>query len=108
MLGGLTDMGRRICGYGASARAVTLLVQAGVADDIAFVVDDDRRKVGRYTPADGLPILPVDRLRAEDVDYCVLFAWNFGDTIRARNTAFTSGGGAFIVPFPNLTVLRDH
>lgn len=108
VLGGLTATGRRICGYGASARAVTLLAQAGVADDIAFVVDDNRRKVGRYTPADGIPIVPVERLRAEDVDYCVLFAWNFGDTIRARNTAFTVSGGAFIAPFPNLTVLRDQ
>lgn len=106
VLGGLAATGKRVCGYGASARAVTLLAQAGVAANIAFIVDDNPRKVGSFTPADGIPIVPVSHLRPEDVDYCVLFAWNFGDTIRARNTAFTAGGGAFVVPFPDLTVVR--
>ncbi|MFI5960264.1 methyltransferase domain-containing protein [Cryptosporangium sp. NPDC051539] len=108
VLGGLTATGRRICGFGASARAVTLLAQAEVAGDIDFIVDDNPRKVGCFTPADGIPIVPVSRLRPEDVDYCVLFAWNFGDTIRARHRAFTAGGGAFVLPFPDLTVVRGR
>lgn len=107
VLSGLSKIGRRICGYGASARAVTLLSQAGVGGEIAYIVDDNPRKVGGFTPGDGVPIVGSERLTAEEADYCVLFAWNFAAGIRARSTAFTAAGGAFIVPFPELSVWRS-
>ncbi|MEV0623704.1 class I SAM-dependent methyltransferase [Nonomuraea sp. NPDC050404] len=104
VLGGLSKTGRRICGYGASARAVTLLSQAGVGGEIAWIVDDNPRKVGKFTPGDGIPIMGSERLAADAADYCVLFAWNFAAGIRARSTAFTAGGGSFVVPFPELSI----
>ncbi|WP_214103128.1 class I SAM-dependent methyltransferase [Acrocarpospora catenulata] len=104
VLAGLSKVGGRICGYGASARAVTLLSQAGVGGQIAWIVDDNPRKVGKFTPGDGIPIVSSERLTAEAADYCVLFAWNFEASIRARSAAFTAGGGAFVVPFPELAI----
>ncbi|MET8053917.1 class I SAM-dependent methyltransferase [Streptosporangium sp. NPDC005286] len=104
VLGGLSRVGRRVCGYGASARAVTLLSQAGVGGEIAWIVDDNPRKVGKYTPGDGIPIVSSERLAANAADYCVLFAWNFEASIRARSAAFSAAGGAFVVPFPELSI----
>jgi hypothetical protein len=103
---GLSKVGRRICGYGASARAVTLLAQAEVGRDIAWIVDDNPRKTGYFTPGDGIPIVEAGRLTADAADYCVLFAWNFAADIRARSAAFAASGGAFIVPFPELSITR--
>ncbi|MEU8378640.1 class I SAM-dependent methyltransferase [Streptosporangium sp. NPDC048865] len=104
VLGGLSKAGRRICGYGASARAVTLLSQAGVGDRIAWIVDDNPRKVGGFTPGDGIPVVGSDRLTAGSADYCVLFAWNFEAGIRARSATFSAAGGSFVVPFPELSI----
>ncbi|MFF5113717.1 methyltransferase domain-containing protein [Streptosporangium sp. NPDC000509] len=104
VLGGLSKTGRRISGYGASARAVTLLSQAGVGGEIDWIVDDNPRKVGKFTPGDGIPIVGSERLVAGSTDYCVLFAWNFEASIRARSTAFSTAGGSFVVPFPELSI----
>jgi SAM-dependent methyltransferase len=101
VVGGLARLGRRVCGYGASARAVTLLAQSGAGEHIPWIVDDNARKVGLYTPGDGIEVRDTARLREEDIDYCVLFAWNYASDIRRRHARF---GGAFIAPLPELTI----
>lgn len=101
VVGGLARLGRRVCGYGASARAVTLLAQSGAGEHIPWIVDDNARKVGLYTPGDGIEVRDTTRLREEDIDYCVLFAWNYAGDIRRRHARF---GGAFIAPLPELTI----
>jgi SAM-dependent methyltransferase len=102
---GLAMVGRRVCGYGASARSVTLMAQAGIGDDIAWIVDDNPRKVGWYVPGSGTPIMPSRQLTNRNADYCVLFAWNFAADILRSTRAFGAGGGSFIVPFPTFTVV---
>jgi hypothetical protein len=71
---GLAGAGRRICAYGASARAVTLLGQCGLGDVIEWVADDNPRKVGWYVPGAGLPVVAAARLTAGASDYCLLSA----------------------------------
>lgn len=101
---GLRAAGRRVCGYGASARAVTLMAQAGIGDAVDWIVDDNARKVGLFVPGSGIPIADPNQLTPTSADYCVLFAWNFRADILARTTAFRRGGGNFVVPFPELTI----
>jgi hypothetical protein len=101
---GLAATGKRICGYGASARAVTLLGQAKIGEHIRLIADDNPLKHGWYTPGDGIPVVPPDRLNASEADYCLLFAWNFAEDIVRRTRSFTGAGGAFIVPFPTLSI----
>jgi SAM-dependent methyltransferase len=101
---GLASAGRRISAYGASARAVTLLGQCGLADVIDWVADDNPRKVGWYVPGAGLPVVPAAQLAAGTTDYCLLFAWNFAEEIMDRAAGFRASGGSFIRPFPDLTV----
>ncbi|MGW0844364.1 class I SAM-dependent methyltransferase [Streptomyces sp. NPDC002787] len=101
---GLRARGKRLSGYGASARAVTLMAQAGIDDAIDRIVDDNPRKHGFHVPGSGIPVLPTDTLDRARTDYCVLFAWNFRDDITAGLTDFVRAGGMFVVPFPQLTV----
>lgn len=104
VVAGLRASGRRICGYGASARAVTLMAQADVDDAIDWIVDDNPRKTGLFIPGSGIPVLAPAELRAGTADYCVLFAWNFGSDIMAKTADFARAGGMFIIPFPVMTV----
>ncbi len=104
IVGGLSVRGQRIVGYGASARAVTLLAQSGVAGEVAWIVDDNPRKVGFYLPGHGIPVVDRSRLTAREADYCVLFAWNYEPDIVAATREFAAAGGRYIVPFPQLTV----
>lgn len=113
LLGQLKRQGKRIAGYGAPAKATTLLSIFGIgADTLDFVVDDDRTfKQGRYMPSLHIPIVspeylyrPLDPARGTP-DYCLILAWNFAEPIMQKHVRFTSGGGRFIVPVPEPRVI---
>ena len=102
----LRASGKRIAGYGASAKGTTLLNYFGIgAGDLEFVVDRSTVKQGRYTPGTHLPILPPEVLLQERPDYVLLLTWNFVDEILRQQDTYRQGGGKFIVPIPALNVV---
>jgi SAM-dependent methyltransferase len=101
----LKGAGRRIAGFGAPAKATTLLYQLGIEPGmIDFIVDDSPLKQGRYSPGMHIPVLPAQALYERRPDYVLLLAWNFAQPIMARHAAFQEAGGRFIVPLPALEV----
>jgi SAM-dependent methyltransferase len=102
----LRESGKRIAAYGASAKGTTLLNYFGIgAGDLEFVVDRSTVKQGRYTPGMHLPILPPEMLLKERPDYVLLLTWNFAGEILQQQETYREGGGKFIVPIPELTVV---
>ena len=74
------------------------------ADDIAFIVDDSPLKQGLYSPGLHIPIVPSAEIARAKPDYLVVLAWNFAESIMAKQQAFRDAGGHFIVPLPHLSV----
>ncbi|GGM86933.1 class I SAM-dependent methyltransferase [Dactylosporangium sucinum] len=104
VVAGLHAQGRTICGYGASARAVTLLAQSRIGEYLAWIVDDNPRKVGLFTPGDGIEVRPRRDLDDAGADYCIVFAWNYADAVRANAAAFRAAGGDLVIPYPDLLI----
>lgn len=101
LVGRLRGEGARIAAYGAAAKGATLLNYAGLTDmELAYVVDRNTHKVGKYMPGTGLEIRPVEALRDDRPDYLLLLAWNFGREIMRQNQDFAQAGGRFILPVP--------
>ena len=101
----LRAQGRRVCGYGASGRANTVLQYCGFSvSDIEFIVDDSPVKQGFLTPGSHIPVIAgdIDYLK-ENIDYIIVFAWSFRDEVLNRLRGFS---GAVILPFPKIEVLR--
>lgn len=76
-----------LAGYGASAKASTLVNYIGAtAEDIRYVVDDNAMKQGRYIPGTrpAIPIFPSSELKADPAKYVLLFSWNLADELVAR------------------------
>jgi SAM-dependent methyltransferase len=95
--------GRRFAGYGAPAKATTLMYHFGVGREVVeFVVDDSKWKQGLFTPGLHVPVLAADALYDRKPDEAVILAWNFAGTIMSKHARFRSGGGHFIVPLPSL------
>ncbi|MGA7951632.1 MAG: class I SAM-dependent methyltransferase [Thiobacillaceae bacterium] len=98
--------GKSIAGYGAAAKGNTLMNYAGVRSDlIAFVVDRNPSKQGKYLPGSRIPIVEESRLRQEQPDYVVIFPWNLKAEIIKQLDYIRTWGGQFVTAVPNLDVL---
>ena len=105
----LTDlkrMGKTVVGYGAPAKACTLLEFLGLDNDvIGYIVDRSTLKQGRFIPGLHVPIVHPNRLLEDQPDYALLFAWNFVDEILEQQSEYRRRGGKFITPFPSVEII---
>ena len=98
--------GRRFAGFGAPAKATTLMYHFGLgADVIDYIVDDSPLKQGLYTPGLHIPVVSSSAIAERAPDYLLILAWNFAPSIIARHTTFRQGGGHFILPLPRVEVV---
>ncbi len=98
--------GRRIVGYGASARGNTLLNYYGIGvETLDYIVDRNPLKQGLYSPGMHIPVEGVERLARDDPDYVLVIAWNFVDEIASQQEEYLRRGGRFIVPIPEPRVV---
>lgn len=94
---------RRIVGYGAPAKATTLLCFCNIGiDKIPYIVDENPLKQGKYLPGVHIPILAPERLDQDTPDYILILAWNFVDEIMRKIRYHRARGTKFIVPIPRL------
>ncbi|HYC79131.1 MAG TPA: class I SAM-dependent methyltransferase [Planctomycetota bacterium] len=107
--GSLVDLkarGRAVAAYGAPAKGNTLLNYCGIGTDlVAFCVDRNPLKVGKYTPGMRIPVLPVEELRRRRPDVALVLPWNLTDEIVAQESAYRAAGGRFMVPVPEPKLL---
>jgi SAM-dependent methyltransferase len=95
--------GRRVAAYGAAAKGNTLMNYAGVRPGhIAFVVDRNPAKQGRWMPGSRIPIVGEERLRETRPDDVVLLPWNLRDELVAQLDYVRAWGGRFVTAVPQL------
>lgn len=93
------DNKQTVVGYGAPAKASTILNYYQVGPDfIKFIVDDSPAKQNKYLPGVHIPIKATEKLFAENPDCVVILAWNFTKPIteRLRNSGYS---GKILTPF---------
>ena len=103
----LKSQGKRIIGYGASAKGNTLLNTCGLgAKELDFIIDNTPFKQNKVAPGSWLPIRPPEALLGEQPDFALLLAWNFAPEIVGRETEYQKRGGRFIIPIPEPKVVE--
>lgn len=102
---GRSREGARVVGYGAPGKGNTLLNHAGIRPDLlAFTVDRNPYKHGKYLPGTHIPIYPVERLAGERPDYVLILPWNLKDEIAKQLAYVRDWGARLVVPLPELEV----
>jgi len=98
--------GRQVVGYGAPAKANTLLNYCGVGPElIAYMVDRSPHKQGRFLPGSRIPVQAPERMRETRPDYVVVMPWNIKDEILDQHAYVREWGGRFVVFVPEVRVL---
>lgn len=100
------ESGKTVVGYGAPAKATTLLNYCGVkADMVDYTVDISPYKHGNLLPGTRIPIHPPEKILETKPDYVLIFAWNIKDEIMRNMAGVREWGGKFVVPLPRVEVL---
>lgn len=98
--------GKRVVGYGAPAKANTLLNYCGIGPELlAFTVDRSPHKQGRLMPGSRIPIMAPDKIFEVRPDYVLILPWNLQSEIVHSMAAIREWGGRFVVPIPNVQIL---
>ena len=106
LINNIRRKGLKIAGFGAPAKATTLMHHFNIRlQDIEYIVDDSPLKQGLYTPGYNIPVVSSKQLTKEPVDFLLILAWNFSDSIIEKHKDFSRNGGKFIVPLPELKVI---
>jgi hypothetical protein len=85
-----------LCVFGAPARLTPWAYAMGMrADDVAFVFDDEPRKIGKFTPGLHWEIGPSEWLTRWNPPAVLIASWNYAANIKAR---FPDYHGQWLVP----------
>jgi len=102
----VTANGDRLAGYGAAAKAATLLNVTGIdASLVDFIVDRNPHKQGRWIPRAAIPVVHESVLLERQPEYVLVLAWNYFDEVRQQQAEYERRGGRFILPVPVPAVL---
>ena len=100
--------GKKVAAYGAAAKGNTLLNFCGVKNDmIAFVVDANPHKQGKYLPASHIPVMNENYLKAEKPDFVIILPWNLELEILHQLNYINEWGGKFVIPIPALQIVKN-
>jgi SAM-dependent methyltransferase len=100
------NSGKTIVGYGAPAKASTLLNYCGIrADFLDYTVDRNPHKQGLFMPGTGIPIRTPETIFETKPDYVFILPWNLRDEIMTALAGIREWGGQFLIAIPRPQVL---
>ena len=99
--------GLKVAGYGAAAKASTLLNYTGITTSlIPFIADKSPSKVGKYIPGCRIPIVDVAELIKFEPDYIIIFPWNIKNEVISELSPKLSKGVKFFQLAPEVVMLQ--
>jgi len=106
LLRSLKKQGKKIVGYGAPAKATTLLNFYGIGKEtLDYITDTTSLKQGLYMPGVHIPIYSPDKILESKPDYALLLAWNFAGAILEKEFELRKSGVKFIIPVPVVKIV---
>ena len=97
---------KTIIGYGATAKAVTVLNYCDINNDlIPFFTDTTPDKINNYMPGKKIKIIKYKKNILRKFDYAFLGAWNFKKEIISKEKEFIKKGGKFITHVPKPRII---
>src|SRR5690242_9058370 len=101
------EQGKTVVGYGAPGKGNTLLNHCGIRPDLlAYTVDRNPYKHGRFTPGTRIPITAPERIAEDRPDYVLVLPWNLRLELTAQLSYVGEWGGRLVFPIPRLEIVE--
>ena len=101
------ERGESVVGYGAPGKGNTLLNHCGIRPDLlAFTVDRNHHKHGKFLPGSRIPVLAPEAIAAARPDYVLVLPWNLRAEISAQLHYVARWGGRLVFAIPSLKIVE--
>jgi hypothetical protein len=98
--------GKKIAGFGASAKSTTFLHQLKISKTaLKYIVDDNIHKQNLFSPGLNIPIKSLEELTLNKVDYIIILSCNFVDEMVSKLGVYRQAGLRVIIPFPEIRII---
>jgi hypothetical protein len=101
------DEGKSVVGYGASTTVATLMYHFDLFDKLDYLIDDNPKKHGLYSPGCHLEVKPSSVLYNDKPDVVVVLAWQYAKPIINNHQLYIDNGGQFVIPLPDLKIVES-
>ena len=99
--------GSKVIGYGASAKAVTVINFCNLKEKyFDYFFDTTDEKIGKLVPGTKITVKRYKKVKGRNKIYFFLGAWNFKDEILKKENTFLKNNGKFITHLPTPKILR--
>uniref|UniRef100_A0A6C0D246 RmlD-like substrate binding domain-containing protein n=1 Tax=viral metagenome TaxID=1070528 RepID=A0A6C0D246_9ZZZZ len=103
ILNSLKSYGKKIAGYGASAKSTTFLYQYKIENNVLeYIIDDNIFKHNHFSPGLNIPIKSFNQI--DNVDYIIILSWNFSEVIINKIKKYNNNI-RIIIPFPEIRII---
>ena len=99
----------KIVGYGASAKAVTVVNYCNLKENFFdYFIDTTKSKIGKYLPGTKIVVKKYNKSKLDKKVFYFLGAWNFKNEIFIKEKNLLKSGGKFILhlPMPHVYKLK--
>lgn len=96
---------KKIAGYGAAAKGMTILKCSDIGKELIYFVDDSPAKQGFYSPVDHIPIISRQQAEKNLPDFFIILAPNYSNEILKKEAKFIKNGGKFIIPKNGISII---
>jgi len=101
--------GKTICALGASTRGNTTLQYFGLTPDlIDCIFDRNPDKEGKKAVGSLIPVTSPDNIGKYNPDYQLVLIWHIFKGIGEDEKRFVENGGKFILPLPEMKIIRNY
>jgi hypothetical protein len=102
------QQGKTVVGYGASTTVITLMYHFGLSNKLDYLIDDNSKKHGLFSPGCHLEVKPSSALYTEKPDVVIILAWQYADPIIAKHAHYIETGAQLVIPLPELKILEQN
>ena len=106
MLRNIKKNGNKVIGYGATAKAVTVVNYCNIDKNlISNFIDTTPEKINKYIPGKNIKILKYKNNILKKYDYAFLGAWNFKKEILNKEKKIFKKGLKFLTHIPKPKII---
>jgi frataxin-like iron-binding protein CyaY len=101
--------GKKIAGFGAAAKGLTLLYYCELDNNIIdYIADGNTYKQGKFSAGTKIPVVAESEIVTRPPDIILVLAWNFKDEImeKVKKMLVKNKQPIFVIPIPHVTIVK--